>query len=66
MNGNWGEWTKFGACSETCGTGSQTHSRICNNPSPGVGGAACSGDETEENPCNITDCPGLLFSYPKV
>jgi Thrombospondin type 1 domain len=36
-----GGWTPFGACSVTCGTGTQT--RNCSMPVPSGGGATCTG-----------------------
>ncbi len=57
MNGNWGAWSVFGACSVTCGGGTQTHTRLCNNPAPANGGAACSGLANENAACNLQACP---------
>ncbi len=56
-DGNWGAWSSFGACSATCGGGTQTHTRICNNPSPANGGATCVGSTSESTACNTQACP---------
>lgn len=49
-----GGWTAWGACSVTCGGGTQ--SRTCTNPSPANGGADCTGSSTQN--CNTQACPG--------
>ena len=65
VNGNWGEWSAVGPCDVTCGGGSQTRSRACNNPAPSNGGMECLlGDwtrgskEVEKKVCNSKGCPG--------
>jgi hypothetical protein len=47
-----GGWTDYGACSATCGDGTQT--RTCTNPAPANGGAACVGSETQA--CSMGPC----------
>lgn len=47
-----GGWSAFGACSATCGGGTQT--RTCTNPTPSNGGATCSGVSSQ--PCNTQAC----------
>ena len=32
LDGSWGEWGEFGACSRTCGGGVKISERKCNNP----------------------------------
>ena len=39
--GNWTDWSQAGACVGTCGTGTQTWTRSCTNPSPCPGGESC-------------------------
>jgi hypothetical protein len=58
VNGNWGAWSAFGACSKTCGGGTQTRTRLCNNPAPANGGAACVGSASESQSCNTQSCTG--------
>ena len=42
----------------TCGPGTHTRTRSCDNPAPEHGGDDC-GELTEEtDPCEITPCPG--------
>ncbi|KAK6187216.1 hypothetical protein SNE40_005292 [Patella caerulea] len=57
VNGGWGEWLDYGDCSATCGTGSKTRSRQCNNPPPSNDGEFCEGDDTETAECNLPLCP---------
>ncbi|XP_063683609.1 coadhesin-like [Bolinopsis microptera] len=55
-----GGWTDFGnwtECSAECGTGSQTRSRSCSNPTPANGGEECLGDDNESQECNTQGCP---------
>ena len=61
MWGTWGTWT---ACSVTCGGGTRTRTKLCDNPAPANGGADCAGDtnsdntedETDLTPCETQDC----------
>ena len=65
MNGNWGTWTNWGACTVSCGTGAQVRSRSCDDPAPANGGSDCAGDNSETQSCNTPACPGnvsLMFS----
>lgn len=49
-----GGWSGYGACSATCGGGTQT--RTCTNPAPANGGATCAGSDTQA--CNTFACAG--------
>ncbi|KAJ8312553.1 hypothetical protein KUTeg_009926 [Tegillarca granosa] len=58
INGNWNSWTEWGLCSVSCGNGTMTRSRTCNNPPPLFGGTPCSGDGVQTKGCNSTGpCP---------
>ena len=63
----WGEWSSFGACSVTCGPGSRSRTRECENPVPKGGGEDCVGDDTSIESCNegacSTDTTGMYGSY---
>ncbi|KAL9956665.1 hypothetical protein ACROYT_G038180 [Oculina patagonica] len=59
INGGYSEWGDWNQCSVTCGEGSRTRSRSCNNPTPQHGGADCSslGPSQETGSCNEKPCP---------
>ena len=57
-------WTSWTACSLSCGGGSQTHTRECNNPKPNYGGMNCSGNAIETKSCNNQSClPGNVMNF---
>jgi len=59
VNGNWGEWSDFSVCSTSCGYGTKTKQRKCNDPSPAFGGVDCKGNGIANKACNIIPCPGI-------
>lgn len=66
MNGNWGSWQTY-ACSRSCGTGTQTKFRSCNDPAPRGGGQYCltanaarRSYEYQTGYCNTQTCQGNL------
>ncbi|CAK8698557.1 unnamed protein product [Clavelina lepadiformis] len=56
VDGSWGEWSRFGDCSRTCGGGIKTAIRECNNPKPQYGGRYCTGKRKKFRPCNYQEC----------
>lgn len=58
VDGNWGPWSSFTSCSKTCGDGTNSKYRLCDNPAPSNGGAECSGDKIVVSTCNEQDCDG--------
>jgi len=57
VDGVWGQWTEWGACSRTCGKGFEWRSRheetkatICGKPAVG--------DLVQERPCQVMNCQG--------
>ncbi|KAK3103588.1 hypothetical protein FSP39_020372 [Pinctada imbricata] len=61
-NGNWGVWGAWGTCSQTCGTGSQSRTRACDNPSKEGNGADCLGISSETQDCN-TNFTSIATSF---
>ena len=57
MNGGWGPWSVFDSCTKTCGGGTKSRRRSCDNPAPQNGGRACVGAAIETVPCNTLQCP---------
>ena len=55
----WGQWSPFGDCSATCGTGTRTRNRFCNGGN--LGSAGCPvGNEREITTCNSGPCASKL------
>ena len=63
VHGGWSDWSGWGGCSKTCGSGTQTRTRRCDNPEPGPGGDQCSGSSTESRTCNTASCPRNCSPY---
>ncbi|XP_012591877.2 hemicentin-1 [Microcebus murinus] len=57
VHGAWSTWQPWGPCSESCGRGTQTRRRLCNNPPPSFAGSYCDGAETQMQVCNERHCP---------
>ncbi|GLH06652.1 Obscurin [Gryllus bimaculatus] len=57
VDGDWGPWGNWSACSATCGSGVRFRERFCNNPSPEHGGEICSGANRQHESCNSNPCP---------
>jgi len=55
-DGGWSDFGDWSECSATCGGGTQTRERSCNNPSPANGGADCVGEAEESRECNSDPC----------
>lgn len=58
--GNWSSWGAWSPCSETCGNGTVTRTRSCDNPAPAYGGADCVGEANMTQDCLEQLCPGRL------
>ncbi|XP_013402693.1 thrombospondin-related anonymous protein [Lingula anatina] len=61
VDGQWGDWSAYGACTDSCGGGFQIRSRTCSNPSQAGTGKPCVGPADDIKKCNIQDCPGELW-----
>lgn len=57
VHGAWSTWQPWGTCSVSCGKGTQTRARLCNNPPPSFAGSYCDGAETQIQVCNERHCP---------
>ncbi|XFG08582.1 hypothetical protein AB1E19_012206 [Capra hircus] len=57
VHGAWSTWQPWGTCSVSCGKGTQTRTRLCNNPPPSFAGSYCDGTETQMQVCNERHCP---------
>ncbi|KAJ8038941.1 Hemicentin-1 [Holothuria leucospilota] len=57
INGRYSDWSVWSQCSVTCGTGTKTRERECNNPPPQFGGERCRGSSTDYATCNLPACP---------
>ena len=58
VDGGWSNWSVFGECSVTCGTGTQNRVRECNNPPPSDQGTPCPGNSEESKSCEKPTCSG--------
>ncbi|KAK3093006.1 hypothetical protein FSP39_009936 [Pinctada imbricata] len=59
VHGGWSTWSSSGQCSKSCGGGTMTQKRKCNNPEPKNGGQNCIGSSTKTLACNTHNCPDL-------
>ena len=58
VDGGWGDIGDWEPCSVSCGTGTISRIRLCNNPSLENGGDECVGENTITEDCVMDDCPG--------
>ena len=58
VDGQWGAWGSWQSCSKSCGGGTQTRWRHCDNPAPAQGGLHCSDESSQERQCNTQACYG--------
>ncbi|KAL5251920.1 hypothetical protein ACHWQZ_G014901 [Mnemiopsis leidyi] len=56
VDGGWSDNDEWTECTEKCGTGTQTRTRTCTNPTPLYGGADCTGTAEETQECNNKTC----------
>ncbi|KAJ7352814.1 hypothetical protein OS493_033624 [Desmophyllum pertusum] len=58
VDGMWGSWTTWTACSKTCGYGIRERKRVCDNPKPAYNGASCVGIGYQKRRCHAYyPCP---------
>ncbi|XP_052781602.1 SCO-spondin-like isoform X2 [Mya arenaria] len=56
VDGFWGAWESWSACSVTCGNGQQTRDRNCTFPPDAVKGTECQGQPQDHQQCNDGPC----------
>lgn len=57
IDGEFGKWSEYSKCSQSCGGGIQSRTRKCDSPAPENGGADCFGNRNETRQCSIKPCP---------
>ncbi|XP_018011351.2 A disintegrin and metalloproteinase with thrombospondin motifs 20, partial [Hyalella azteca] len=57
IQGQWGSWQPWSACSRTCGVGVQRAERYCDDPKPKFGGRYCVGEKVRYRSCVMEPCP---------
>ncbi|XP_062609667.1 thrombospondin-1-like, partial [Saccostrea cucullata] len=55
IDGYLSDWSSWTSCSQTCGWGQQTRSRVCHQPQ--YGGLQCNGDLEDSKYCHDKYCP---------
>lgn len=56
VDGHWSRWSRFTACSSSCGIGFHRRVRLCNDPHPAYGGNDCIGKSWELRNCRLRLC----------
>ncbi|CAD5126684.1 unnamed protein product [Dimorphilus gyrociliatus] len=57
IDGGWNNWSDWSECSQLCGVGNRTRTRMCNNPPPSNGGKDCKGQSIQTELCSSNPCP---------
>lgn len=63
VDGGWGPWGQWSACSVSCGGGFRLRRRECNDPPAQNGGQECPGCHVEYEPCNPQQCTEYKKTY---
>ena len=56
IHGGWGDWSNWTDCTTTCGNGTKSRYRNCDNPLPQHGGEYCTGDSRQSEHCSWQSC----------
>ncbi|KAJ8377406.1 hypothetical protein AAFF_G00260660 [Aldrovandia affinis] len=57
LHGEWGPWGPYSVCSRSCGGGTRSTARDCNQPEPRNGGRFCVGRRMKFRSCSTEPCP---------
>lgn len=57
VDGEWGPYSAFTPCTASCGNGTKTRIRQCDNPAPKYGGNPCVGEPEDTTHCYERPCP---------
>jgi len=66
VDGHWGRWSSWGACSTTCDAGARVRSRKCDDPIPANSGKPCPGNDEEQAACIVRRCSLGRCKFPHV
>ncbi|WAR08191.1 SEM5B-like protein, partial [Mya arenaria] len=56
IDGAWAVWSSWGQCDVTCGSGTRSRVRPCDNPAPAHGGDVCQGEKEQTIACVVAPC----------
>ena len=57
VDGGWSVWAPWTVCTVTCGNGTRSRNRTCDNPPPQHGGLHCPYSNSDDQICYPVDCP---------
>ncbi|WAR30270.1 ECT-like protein [Mya arenaria] len=57
VDGHWSDWGQWSGCDVSCGKGTRSRVRSCDNPVPTHGGDDCAGSKDEHDVCVLESCP---------
>lgn len=56
VDGHWGRWSSWSACSKTCDNGKTVRTRKCDDPIPANSGKPCPGHDKQQKACTVRRC----------